>query len=190
MAIVKELAIGGAWLLEPTTYRDNRGQFREWYKKSTSNFGVFANNFHVNQANISISKKATVRGLHYSLANAGQAKIITCLAGSAFDVIADIRVGSPTFGSWVSVHLTAENGNTIYLSSGLAHGVMTLENGTAISYLLSSEFSLTDEYGVNPLDETFDIKWPIKPRHISEKDLGADSLDGMLERNLLPIFHE
>ena len=190
MEVLSELEIQGAWIVKPMNYNDNRGHFREWYKKSNTKFGGFETDFNIAQANISVSKKSSVRGLHFSLAKAGQAKIITCLAGSAFDVIADIRVGSPTFGTWISVELSSDNGNIVYLSSGLAHGVMALQNKTTIAYLLSSEFSPKEEHGIYLFDKTLNIKWPLKPKHISDKDTQALSLQVMKERNLLPFFNE
>jgi dTDP-4-dehydrorhamnose 3,5-epimerase len=187
---ISPLEISGAWLLSSETFNDSRGSFREWYKKSNTKFGDFETDFNVAQANISVSKKSSVRGLHFSLAKEGQAKIVTCLAGSAFDVIADIRIGSPTFGTWISVELSSDNGNIVYLSSGLAHGVMALQNKTTIAYLLSSEFSPKKEHGIYPFDRTLNIKWPLKPEHISDKDTRALSLQSMQEKNLLPFFNE
>ena len=188
MISINELGIKGAWLLHSDIHYDNRGQFREWYKSSSSVVDEFGTSFNVSQANISVSKKGAIRGLHYSLAKVGQAKIITCLAGSVFDVVVDIRVKSPTFGSWISVNLTPENGNTIYLSSGLAHGVMSLENDTVVSYLLSSEYSPQDEYSVNPFDKVLDIKWPLRAKYVSAKDSESLSLKNMQERKLLPLY--
>jgi dTDP-4-dehydrorhamnose 3,5-epimerase len=87
-----------------------------------------------------------------------------------------------------SVNLTPENGKTIYISEGLAHGVMALTEGAAVSYLLSSEFSPANEHGVNPFDVNLDINWPLKYSQISEKDIYSKSISEMQESNLLPIW--
>jgi len=189
MISVTELEIKGAWLFKSSVDYDSRGYFREWYKSSNPFLSQFSTRFNVSQANLSVSKKTTLRGLHYSLSKSGQAKIITCLKGSAFDVIVDVRIGSPTFGSWISVDLKPEVGNSVYLSSGLAHGVMALKKDTVISYLLSSEYSPQEEHIVNPFDKLLDIKWPLRAKYISNRDSTSLSLRDMQELSLLPLFN-
>ena len=144
------------------------------------------NPFNVSQANISISHKGVVRGIHYSLASEGQEKWITCVSGSIWDVIVDIRPSSPTFGKWVSVNLTAKSGNSILISSGLGHGFMALEDNTTVSYLLTSAYSPKDEYGIFPFDSVLGINWPLSEPILSDKDAQAKSFNQLKNEGKLP----
>ena len=99
---------------------DDRGHFREWYKMG--DFEEAGVDFHATQANLSMSSRNVVRGLHYSLAPEGQAKVVTCAYGELDDVIVDIRVGSPTFGRVEVVHLAAGEGRSVLVPVGAAHG--------------------------------------------------------------------
>jgi dTDP-4-dehydrorhamnose 3,5-epimerase len=112
---MKELEIKGAWLANSPIYRDDRGLFREWFKATTLTSPA-SDDFAVMQANISVSQKGVIRGIHYSLVLEGQSKWITCVAGSIWDVIVDIRPTSPTFKKWVSVDLNADSGDSILIS--------------------------------------------------------------------------
>ena len=182
---MEELAIQGVWLANSPIIEDERGLFREWYKATDLNtLGI--NPFDVSQANISISHKGVVRGIHYSLASEGQGKWITCVSGSIWDVIVDIRASSPTFGKWVSVNLTAKSGNSILISPGLGHGFMALEDNTAVSYLLTSAYSPKDEYEIFPLDSFLGINWPLSEPILSDKDAQAKTLNQLRNEGKLP----
>lgn len=182
------LGIEGVWLVESSVFRDNRGLFREWYKSETVQ-KLTGRTFDVEQANISVSAKGTLRGIHYSLAPKGQAKWITCVAGSIQDIIVDIRPNSPTFSKWVEVELTGDSGRAILISEGLGHGFLTLEDKTAVAYLTSTPFSPEDEYEINPLDQELGIHWNIdgSQMKISEKDQKALSLAEQLSKGNLPL---
>jgi dTDP-4-dehydrorhamnose 3,5-epimerase len=181
------LGIEGAWLAESPVWSDERGFFREWFKAEDVK-NVTGRDFGIEQANISMSSAGTLRGIHYSIAPRGQAKWITCISGSITDVIVDIRPDSPTFGSWIEVALTGNSGQAVFISEGLGHGFLALENNTAVAYLVSTPFSPNDEFEINPLDEKIGINWGMDQGSlkISEKDKNAPSLLDRLSDGKLP----
>jgi dTDP-4-dehydrorhamnose 3,5-epimerase len=181
------LGIEGAWLAESPVWSDERGFFREWFKTENVNQEV-GHNFNVEQANISSSVKGTLRGIHYSLAEKGQAKWVTCVSGLIKDVIVDIRPNSKTFGQWIEVELSGASGNSILISQGLGHGFVSLAEASIVAYLVSSPFSPTEEYEINPLDLALGIKWglAIKELKISTKDRNAPTLEERRKEGKLP----
>jgi dTDP-4-dehydrorhamnose 3,5-epimerase len=180
------LGIEGAWLAESPVWSDDRGFFREWFKSEDIEKAT-GKNFLIEQANISLSSKGTVRGIHYSTAPRGQAKWITCVAGSIRDVIVDIRPDSKTFGKWIAVELAGNSGKAVYVSEGLGHGFIALEENTAVAYLVSTPFSPSHEFEINPLDEEIGINWGIDLRDlkISDKDKNAPTLAELLNQGRL-----
>jgi dTDP-4-dehydrorhamnose 3,5-epimerase len=185
------LEIEGVWLAESPVWSDDRGFFREWFKSEEIK-NATGRDFGIEQANISLSAAGTLRGIHYSIAPRGQAKLITCVLGSIQDVIVDIRPHSETFGQWIDVELKGDSGRAVLIGEGLGHGFLALEDNTAVAYLISTPFSPTDEFEINPLDEKIGIKWGInsKKLRISEKDLSALSLETMLKQGALPKSFE
>jgi dTDP-4-dehydrorhamnose 3,5-epimerase len=181
------LGIEGAWLVQSPVWKDNRGSFREWFKAEDIN-SVTGREFAVEQANISLSSKGTLRGIHYSIAPCGQAKWITCVSGAIQDVIVDIRSDSRTFGQWVDIELRSDSGKAIFISEGLGHGFLALENNTTVAYLISTPFSPDHEFEINPLDQKIGIKWGIEVRDlkISNKDKAAPTLAERLAECKLP----
>jgi dTDP-4-dehydrorhamnose 3,5-epimerase len=181
------LGIDGAWLVESPVWIDDRGFFREWFKSEEVRTTT-GRDFGVEQANISVSSKGTLRGIHYSIAPRGQAKWISCASGSIQDVIVDIRQDSITFGQWIDVELKGESGKAVFISEGLGHAFVALEDNTSVVYLVSTPFSPTDEFEINPLDEKIGINWLIDSNNlkISEKDKNAPSLFERKSRDQLP----
>jgi dTDP-4-dehydrorhamnose 3,5-epimerase len=173
------LSIEGAWLFDSPLYLDERGFFREWFKESLIQKKI-GREFKVAQASLSKSKKGTLRGIHFSLAPQGQAKWITCVNGSILDVVVDIRPNSPTFRNWCSNVLQAEGGGSVFISEGLGHAFLALEDDTVISYLLSSPYSPSEEFGINPRDKELAIAWPDMPLILSDKDASAPTLNEFL----------
>ena len=185
------LGIEGAWLADSPVWSDDRGFFREWFKYEDIKSAT-GRDFGIEQANISLSSAGTLRGIHYSIAPRGQAKWITCVVGSIRDVIVDIRPDSQTFGKWIEVILTGDSGQAVFISEGLGHGFVALEDNTAVAYLLSTPFSPTDEFEINPLDEEIGINWgrDFGTLKISEKDKKAPSLLEQLAEGKLPRRRE
>lgn len=185
---LRRLEIEGAWIASSPVWKDERGNFREWFKYADilSATGI---NFDVAQANISSSAFGVVRGVHYSLNDGGQSKWVTCVSGKSMDVIVDIRPKSATYGKYVTVDLAADDGRAVLIGADLGHGFISLEQGTVMSYLLSSPYSPESEYGINPMDPAIGISWGIKGDEIllSPKDKLAPSLAQRAIEGMLPI---
>jgi dTDP-4-dehydrorhamnose 3,5-epimerase len=182
-----ELSIDGCYLLESPAHIDGRGLFREWYWREA--LAELGRPFTVAQANISHSTRGAVRGLHYSLAPGGQAKVVTCAYGELDDAIADVRVGSPTFGKVEYLTLSAMAGHSVLVAEGVAHGYCVRHELAAICYLLSSPYNPALELEINPFDESLAVPWRIEvDAVISVKDAAAPTLAERQIRGELPRF--
>jgi dTDP-4-dehydrorhamnose 3,5-epimerase len=185
------LKIEGAWVFEPKKFDDERGSFHESFKLSQLS-AVIGRNFEVKQANHSVSKAGVIRGIHWADVPPGQAKYVSCFKGSVWDVVVDIRVGSPTFGQWDAAVLSAENGKCIFIEEGLGHVFLSLEDNSVVSYLCSQPFNPTAEHGLNPLDKDLEIPFSSKLNDskfiISSRDTEAPSLRQAQDSGLLPAF--
>jgi dTDP-4-dehydrorhamnose 3,5-epimerase len=181
------LELEGGWLAESPVWTDDRGFFREWFKSEAIKSAT-GRDFGIEQANISLSSAGSLRGIHYSLAPRGQAKWITCVSGSIQDVIVDIRPDSQTFGEWIEVELSGSSGKAVFISEGLGHGFVALEDNTAVAYLVSAPFSPAHEFEINPLDKKIGINWGIdlSALKISDKDRKAPTLAERLDEGKLP----
>jgi dTDP-4-dehydrorhamnose 3,5-epimerase len=184
---LKKLEIEGAYLAESAVFSDERGFFREWFKTQDVQ-KVIGRDFIVEQANISSSIKGTLRGIHYSLSERGQAKWVTCVSGSIKDVIVDIRPNSKTYGRWIEIELSGTSGNAVFIGEGLGHGFVSLAEVSTVAYLVSSPFSPTEEFEINPLDTAIGINWglPLYELKISDKDKNAPTLEGRKKEGRLP----
>lgn len=184
---VRALAIAGAWELTPTQHRDQRGLFFEWF--TDREFSSFAGHrFDLRQANCSVSAAGVLRGLHFAQSPPGQAKYVTCVSGSVFDVVVDIRVGSPTFGRWDSVLLDDRDRRSVYLSAGLAHGFVALQDNSTVMYLCSAPYDPQREHTVAATDPALGIDWPVPDGTpvLSERDAAAPTLAEIRAAGLLP----
>jgi dTDP-4-dehydrorhamnose 3,5-epimerase len=175
---IEELGIRGCWLSYSPIHLDNRGNFREWFKAESLENSL-GRGFEVRQANLSVSRKDTIRGIHFSKSKDGQGKWVTCASGSIWDVVVDIRPTSSTFGKWISVELSADSGHSLFISEGLGHGFLALEETSVVVYLLNSQYSPQEEFGINPLDLDLAISWPTKNPIISEKDASAPGFNSI-----------
>jgi dTDP-4-dehydrorhamnose 3,5-epimerase len=184
---LKKLEIEGAYLAESAVFGDERGFFREWFKTQDIQ-KVIGRDFIVEQANISSSIKGTLRGIHYSLSKRGQAKWVTCVSGSIKDVIVDICPNSKTYGKWIEIELSGTSGNAVLIGEGLGHGFVSLAEVSTVAYLVSSPFSPTDEFEINPLDPDIGINWgmPLSELKISGKDKNAPTLEERKKEGKLP----
>lgn len=123
------------------------------------------------QCSLSFNKrKGTLRGMHYQVAPYEETKLIRCTQGAIYDVVVDLRPGSPTFKNWVAVELTSEKHNMIYVPQGCAHGFLTLEDGAEVIYQMSEVQHAESARGVRWDDPTFQIEWPARVEVISERD--------------------
>jgi dTDP-4-dehydrorhamnose 3,5-epimerase len=184
---IHNLAISGAFVIESPIHSDGRGFFREWFKTEILDQEI-GHNFKVEQANISSSTKGTVRGIHYSLSERGQAKWVTCVSGSIKDVIVDIRPNSKTYGKWIEIELSGTSGYAVFIGEGLGHGFVSLADLSTVAYLVSSPFSPTEEFEINPLDAAIGINWglPLSELKISDKDKNAPTLEERNKEGKLP----
>ncbi|WP_120312542.1 dTDP-4-dehydrorhamnose 3,5-epimerase [Mycobacterium mantenii] len=189
---VRELKIPGAWEITPTVHGDSRGHFFEWL--TDKGFSSFAGHrLDVRQANCSVSSAGVLRGLHFAQVPPSQAKYVTCVRGSVFDVVVDIRVGSPTFGQWDSVLLDDSEHRTIYISEGLGHGFLALQDNSTVMYLCSAEYNPQREHTICATDPALAIEWPLvdgSPPNLSDRDAAAPSLEEVRASGLLPTWDE
>jgi dTDP-4-dehydrorhamnose 3,5-epimerase len=184
---LRELSIPGLYVTDTPVWGDDRGFFREWFK--TEDFRIAGVDFETRQANLSVSKRNTVRGLHYSLAPEGQAKVVTCVFGEIDDVIVDIRVGSPTYGAVEIVRLVSSEGVGVVLPAGVAHGFSVISEEAALAYLLSSPYNPSVELEIDPFDPMIDVPWRLSGDPIvSAKDSSAPSLRARHDAGELPAF--
>ncbi len=186
----RELAIAGAWEFEPTAYPDDRGQFVAPFQAETFAATV-GHALTVAQTNHSVSRRGVVRGVHFADVPPGQAKYVYCAHGSLLDVVVDVRIGSPAFGEHAAVLLESRRGNAVYLSEGLGHAFVALDDDTAMVYLCSTGYHPASERGVNPLDPELALPWPSElDLVLSDKDRGAPSFERARAEGILPGFAE
>lgn len=189
---VRELKIPGSWEITPTVHGDSRGHFFEWL--TDKGFSSFAGHrLDVRQANCSVSSAGVLRGLHFAQVPPSQAKYVTCVRGSVFDVVVDIRVGSPTFGQWDSVLLDDAEHRTIYISEGLGHGFLALQDNSTVMYLCSAEYNPQREHTICATDPELAIEWPLvdgSAPTLSDRDAAAPSFEEVRASGLLPTWDE
>lgn len=165
-------------------FRDSRGFFAETYHKAKfASLGI-ADSFV--QDNHSCSVKGTVRGLHYQLHHP-QAKLCLVVEGEALDVAVDIRLGSPHFGKWTSIVLSAEKHNQLYIPRGFAHGFLALTDTVQFLYKCSDFHDPKDEYGIRWNDPELGIPWNVRDPLVSEKDAKCPTLSSA-PRESLPLY--
>ena len=186
---VTPLKIDGAWVVELKKFEDSRGFFYESFREDIAK-KYFGREFKIKQSNTSVSKKGSVRGIHYALIPPSQAKYVQCQKGSIIDYVIDIRIGSPTFSQFVEVELSATNPQAIFIEEGLAHAFVALEDETVVTYFVSENYNPEREKGINPFDADLNIKWPDINLELSEKDKLAISLKEAKVQNLLPIYDD
>lgn len=186
---IRELSVPDAFEITPKQHHDDRGVFLEWYRFDKL-AEVVGHPLELAQGNTSVSKKGTVRGIHFADVPPGQAKYVTTTHGSVMDFVIDIRVGSPTFGKWDSVLLDDRNRRAVYISEGIGHCFVALSDNATVSYLVSATFNAEREYGITPLDDSIglDFGMPVESLLLSPKDLAAPSLDEALESGILPTW--
>lgn len=188
------MSIEGAWVYTPRQFDDARGRFLESYQEATLRQAT-GRTLKVAQANTSVSKAGVVRGIHFSDVPPSQAKYVTCPRGAIWDVVVDIRVGSPTFGQWEGIVLDDEARRAVFISEGLGHGFVALEDESVALYLCSTPYAPGREHGIDPLDPDLGIEWPTVGRDgapltplLSDKDAEAPGLAVARAEGLLPTM--
>lgn len=182
----RELKIPGAWEITPALHADGRGLFFEWFTDPAFT-AMTGHHFDLAQANCSVSAAGVLRGVHFSELPPSQAKYVTCVRGAVFDVVVDIRVGSPTFGQWDAVLLDDRERRSAYLSEGLGHAFLALEDDSTVMYLCSAGYAPQREHTI--LATSLGIDWPEDhPLNLSERDAAAPTLDEVQAAGLLPSW--
>lgn len=191
MTSFRELSVPGAWEITPTVHGDPRGGFFEWFTEQGF-ADMTGHRFEMRQANCSTSAAGTLRGLHFAQLPPSQAKYVTCVSGAVFDVAVDIRAGSPTYGRWDSVLLDDVDRRSIYLSEGLAHGFLALQDQSTVMYLCSAPYAPAREHTIAATDPEIGIDWPLPAGKLvlSERDAAAPTLQQVRAEGLLPTWDQ
>jgi dTDP-4-dehydrorhamnose 3,5-epimerase len=186
---IRELAVPDAYELTPVQRTDDRGVFLEWYRFDEIQEAV-GHPLDLRQANMSVSRRGVVRGIHFADVPRGQAKHVKAVSGAVLDFIVDIRVGSPTFGQWDSVRLDTETHKAVYISEGLGHCFVALTDDAAVTYLVSDVYNPSGEHGIDPLDPEIGLVFPEEAGEplLSPKDLAAPTLAEAAAAGLLPTW--
>jgi dTDP-4-dehydrorhamnose 3,5-epimerase len=184
---IRQLGIEGAFEITPVQHGDPRGQFLEWYRFDHL-AAELGHPLRLAQANLSTSAAGVVRGVHFASVPPGQAKYVTVTAGAGIDYVIDIRVGSPTFGTWEAIRLDDVDRRAVYIGEGLGHAFCALTDGAALTYLCSETYNPRNEHAVHPLDPDLAIEWAVQSPLLSAKDEAAPTLAEARERGLLPDY--
>jgi dTDP-4-dehydrorhamnose 3,5-epimerase len=171
-----ETKIKGVWIIEPKVHNDARGYFMESYKQSA--FETHVGKIDFIQDNESKSTFGVLRGLHYQLPPYAQSKLVRAIHGSVLDVAVDIRKGSPTFGRYVAVELSADNKRQLFIPQGMAHGFLVLSPEAVFAYKVDNVYAPQAERSILYNDPTIGINWELPAAQIllSEKDKAAPLL--------------
>lgn len=181
-----ETSLPGVLELRPKVFRDRRGFFLETYHQAK--FARLGVTDRFVQDNHSCSSRGTMRGLHYQLRRP-QAKLCRVVEGEALDIAVDIRIGSPQFGKWTSVRLSAKEQNQIYVPAGFAHGFLALTDTVQLLYKCSDFYDSSDEHGILWSDPDLNILWGITDPIVSEKDANCPKL-AQIPVEFLPEYVE
>ncbi len=170
-----ETELKGVFVLEPQVFGDARGWFMEsWSQRKMHDAGIDVQFVQDNQS--FSAQKGTLRGLHYQLNPMCQAKLLRCTRGKIFDVAVDIRKGSPQYGKWVGVELSAENKKQLFIPRGFAHGFITLTDDVEVQYKADNYYAPEYDGNIRWDDPDIGVEWPLKPVILSEKDSKAPLL--------------
>ena len=181
---VQPMPLDGVLLIEPKVFGDARGFFMEVYNAGRYDEAGLTSTFV--QDNLSLSGNAILRGLQLQNPHA-QDKLVYVLAGEVFDVVVDLRVGSPTFAKWTAARLSAENRHQLFVPRGFAHGFCALSDEALFAYKCSDLYTPAAELSVRWDDPDLAIDWPIEAPRVSEKDAAAPYLKD-LDQARLPCF--
>lgn len=173
---LRELGVPGVYAIEPALMDDERGFFARTF--SADDFTRHGLETRIAECSIAFNTAAhTLRGLHYQTPPYEEAKVVRCTQGSVFDVVVDLRRGSPTRLHWCSIELTSENRLGLYVPPGCAHGYLTLEPETELYYQISQRYAPQAAAGARWDDPLLGIEWPAAPAVISERDASYRDLE-------------
>jgi dTDP-4-dehydrorhamnose 3,5-epimerase len=175
-----ETSLPDVYILEPTVFEDHRGFFMESYnKKDFEEVGIY---FNFIQDNHSLSvQPGVLRGIHFQLEPKAQTKLVRCLKGVIYDVVVDLRKGSPTFLKWIGVILSEYNKRQILVPKGFGHAILTLVPNTEILYKVDEYYSPEHDRSIRWNDNSIGIDWPIREPILSDKDKNAPFLSDIVD---------
>lgn len=180
--VFEELSFPGAFLIRPECKHDLRGYFARVF--CTDEFARHGLEYKIAQCSVSFSRnEGTLRGMHFQMEPFEEVKVVRCTRGSIFDVIIDLRLGSPTYKKHVGMDLSERNGHMLYIPQGFAHGFLTTEPDTEVFYQMSAPYSPGHARGVRWNDSAFAIAWPGEVKVILERDNSYPDYD---EHGLTP----
>ena len=173
---INSTPFAGVYIVDTDAFLDNRGAFARWFdsKELEEIMG------HQQIVNVNYSKtthKGSIRGMHYQNPPFTESKLVRCIHGRIIDTIVDIRINSSTFLEHYSIELSDDNMKMLYVPKGFAHGFQSLEDGVELMYLVTNFYSPESESGLNPLDPSLSIKWPLPITEMSDKDKKRPFLD-------------
>ena len=175
-----ELPLPGLVRIHTTRIADERGQFSRIFCEQA--LAELRRGLHFTQVNLSETRtRGTVRGLHYQLPPAAEAKMIRCLRGRVFDVAVDLRHGSPTFLRWHGIELDAGDDSQVFIPEGFAHGFQALTDDVQLLYFHTADWQPTLERRVRYDEPRVGIHWPLPASHLSARDAGAEPLDAAFD---------
>ncbi len=178
--LIKERKLKGVFEITLEPHEDHRGFFMRTYDdKVFRDYGLHQN--WVQENHSYSKKKGTLRGLHFQLPPHAETKLVRVISGEVYDVIIDIRKGSPTFGEWDSIRLSADNKKMIYIPRGFAHGMCTLTNNFIMLYKVDNYYAPENEGAIKWDDPDIGIDWPVDNPILSEKDSRAKSFKEFVE---------
>ena len=176
-----ESELPGCFIIEPRVFADDRGYFYEsWSQPRLAAAGLPVSFV---QGNVSASARGVLRGLHYQWPNP-QGKLVSVLEGEVYDVAVDIRRGSPTFGRWTAVMLSADNKRHFYIPEGYAHGFAVVSERALFCYQCTAPYDAASDAGIRWNDAAFGIDWPIAEPLLSDKDARAPWLSDIAPERL------
>lgn len=173
MMEILKTSLPGVLIIQPDIFKDKRGFFMETYHRKKYAEEGLDQSFV--QDNLSYSIRGTLRGLHYQYPNA-QSKLVQAVKGKIYDVVVDIRQGSPTFGQWTGVHLSDENKRQFFVPEGFAHGFCVISDTAFVIYKCSDFYTPESEKGLLWSDPDIGIDWPVKEPLLSPKDIQCPNL--------------
>lgn len=171
-----ETRIPGVWIIDAEPFTDARGAFRRHF--CAREFRAHGIATDVVQGNVSENPhEGTLRGFHYQVPPFGEAKTMSCLTGSIYDIVADLRPDSPAFMQWIGVEISADNRRSLHVPAGCANAWLTTSPNTIVHYYMSEAFEPASGRGIRYDDAAFGFRWPSAPKVISEKDLAYPPFD-------------
>ncbi|MEN3614743.1 dTDP-4-dehydrorhamnose 3,5-epimerase family protein [Plantactinospora sp. ZYX-F-223] len=187
---ITPMTVPNAFRIKPEQLSDNRGYFYEAFRQSLLSEAI-GYPFRIRQANHSVSVRNTLRGIHTTVLPPGQAKVVTCVRGAVLDIVVDLRIGSPTFGTFDITRQDAESGLSVYLADGIGHAFLALTDDACMNYLCSEEYLPGTMVDIDALDPDLALPWPLdEPPIRSSKDAKAPSVAEAARMGLLSTYDE